>query len=138
MDLQPGKLRLKSHALIGNLSASKLVHVQLCLIKGIIDVKTSAITGFITVRYNPDRTSGHAILNFLIEEKWIANVLPFPARKLRANQETTADLVQKDIGLKARNPNINRLAMTAVKLILPLIIGRYMGKSASRFVSSFL
>jgi hypothetical protein len=138
MDLQPGKLRLKSHALIGNLSASKLVHMQLCSIKGILDVKTSAITGFIIIRYNPDRTSGHAILNYLIEEKWIANVLPFPTRKLDANPHRTAEVVQKDIGVKARHQNINRLAMTAVKLVLPLIVARYMGKSASRFVSSFL
>lgn len=136
MLLQPGRLSLKSDTLVGNVADTNLVHAHLRTIKGVIDVKTSATTGFIGVQYNPERTSGHAILNYLIKERWIENVLPFPSQKKTHRRATS--WVEGTLVAKPKSANFNRLAFTAVKFVLPLIVGRYMGRSASRFVSTFL
>ena len=138
MHLQPGRLSLKSETLVGNIADTQLVHNHLRMIKGVLDVKTSATTGFIGVLFNPERTSGHAILNYLIKERWIENVLPFPSQKQRTAKGGAPTWVEGTLAAKAKPASINRLAMTAVKLVLPLIVGRYMGRSASKFVSSFL
>jgi hypothetical protein len=138
MLLQTGRLSLKSEALVGNIANTNLVHAHLRTIKGVLDVQTSSTTGFIGVQYNPERTSGHAILNYLIKENWIENVLPFSAKKHTANTRNAASWVEGTLAGKPRTKHINRLAITAVKLVLPLIIGKYIGRSASRFVSNLL
>ena len=138
MHLQTGRLSLKAETLVGNIDDTKLVHAGLGTIKGVLEIRTSAVTGFIGIKYNPNRTSGYAILNYLIKERWIENILPFPKHKIRSANNVTATWVPSSLDRKPRQTNINRLAITAAKLVLPLIVGRYVGRSASRFVSSFL
>ena len=138
MHLQTGRLSLKAKTLVGNIDGTNLVHAHLRTIKGVLEVKTSSVTGYIEVQYNPALTSGHAILNYLIKERWIENILPFPKPNLRSSNNVTAAWVPSKLDRKPRQTNINRLAITAAKFVLPLIVGRYMGRSASRFVSSFL
>jgi hypothetical protein len=138
MLLQTGRISIKSEALVGNIVETNLAHAHLRTIKGVLDVQTSSDTGFISVQYNPERTSGHAILNYLIRENLIENVLPFPAKKHIATNSIAASLVEGTLEEKTRAAHINRLAITAVKIVLPLIIGKYLGRSASRFVSNLL
>jgi hypothetical protein len=133
MLLQTGTLSLKSDALVGNFADTNLVHAHLQKIKGVLEVQTNAETGFIFVQYNPEKTSGHAILNYLIKENWIQNVLPFPTKRHSATNTKAASWVEGTLEDKSRTKHINRLAITAIKLVLPLIIGKYVGRSASRF-----
>lgn len=146
MHLVPGRLRLRSESLKGDVEKAEAVHQILGEIRGIQDVKVSVITGSITIFFDQNKTTGHAILNFLIRMEWVANVIPFPkARLLSPGLElTTLPRVQyKNTAMtvlrKKPSPQLmNKIVLSTVKFVLPILVERYLGKSASRFVASVL
>jgi len=64
----PGRLRLKTPMLKGNLSLGEKIEYQLLRVGGVQSVKTSAITGSIIVYYDPKIISSNEITNIVAEQ----------------------------------------------------------------------
>lgn len=131
MHLLPGRLRVYSEEIKTRPETEEPVRAMLQRIPGVLAVKTNRLTGSVTVTFDESVVSGYAILNALINVGAASNVIPLPLRKsVQRQNELTLSPAQKIL--------LKRIAGTAFKLALPILVERYLGKSASKVIGSLV
>lgn len=125
MHLLPGRVRIIAKPMRGNAQVESVVHTSLKRLKGVQTVRTSIVSGAISVRFDAEEISPYRILNALIRLDLIPNVLPINSRHIgRKVHRATPQTNTKQLFLA--------VASTAVKLALPILLGKYVGRPAAR------
>jgi hypothetical protein len=121
----------------GDSALAELILTELRKVSGILDSKINIGTGSIVVTHDATRVSSHAIVNFLIGRQWVDNVIPFPS-KVNTGQPGNSLPLASIPSRKISSQTINKVAGCVLKLMIPILAERYLGKSAAKMVAALI
>jgi hypothetical protein len=137
MHISPGRLRIRSLRLKGDDALGQKIVAELRSISGIIDSKINTTTCSIVVMHDAARVSSHAIVNFLIRHQWVDNVIPFPG-KISRQRPNSGRPTKAVLSRKISSQVMKASACCLIKLLIPVLTERYLGKTAGKIIATLV
>ena len=137
MHISPGRLRIRSLRVRGNNALALGIVAKLQHVSGVLNSKVNTTTGSIVVTHDVKSVSAYGLINFLILHQWVDNVIPFPNNALSPRLPQACPERRKS-STKMTSPLANKYAIRLLKLFIPVLTERYLGKSAGKIVAALI